>query len=103
MEWIPRYVGKDAEIQILSPMTRGSLGTLSLNREIQETANPFSQGKQQITVGQRVFRTGDRVIHRKNNYELGVFNGDIGTIIEINTMDMTCAVQFFPDEQGDPV
>ncbi len=99
MEWIPRYVGKNAEIQILSPMTRGSLGTLSLNREIQETANPFSQGKQQITVGQRVFRTGDRVIHRKNNYELGVFNGDIGIIVEINTMDMTCAVQFFPDNR----
>ncbi|MEH0019410.1 MAG: AAA family ATPase [Desulfobacter sp.] len=99
MEWIPRYAGRDAEIQILSPMTRGSLGTLSLNKEIQETANPFSQGKQQLTVGQRIFRTGDRVIHRKNNYELGVFNGDIGIITEINTMDMTCAVSFFPDNR----
>ncbi|MCG8620268.1 MAG: AAA family ATPase, partial [Desulfobacterales bacterium] len=75
MEWIPKYAGREAEIQILSPMTRGSLGTLTLNREIQEAANPFAQGKQQLTVGQRVFRTGDRVIHRKNNYELGVFNG----------------------------
>ncbi|MCG8618609.1 MAG: ATP-dependent RecD-like DNA helicase, partial [Desulfobacterales bacterium] len=99
MEWIPKYAGAGAEIQILSPMTRGSLGTLTLNREIQEAANPFAQGKQQLTVGQRVFRTGDRVIHRKNNYELGVFNGDIGTITEINTMDMTCAVAFFPDNR----
>ncbi len=99
MEWIPKYAGKDAEIQILSPMTRGSLGTLSLNREIQETANPFAQGKQQLTVGQRIFRTGDRVIHRKNNYDLGVFNGDIGVIIDINTMDVTCSVQFLPDNR----
>ena len=99
VDWIPKYAGPDAEIQILSPMTRGSLGTLSLNREIQETANPFGQGKQQLTVGQRIFRTGDRVIHRKNNYELGVFNGDIGTILEINTMEISCAVRFFPDDR----
>ena len=99
VEWIPKYVGPDAEVQILSPMTRGSLGTLSLNREIQETANPFGQGKQQLTVGQRIFRTGDRVIHRKNNYELGVFNGDIGTIVEINTMEICLAVSFFPDNR----
>ncbi len=99
LDWIPKYVGGDTEIQILSPMTRGSLGTLSLNREIQETANPFEKGKQQLTVGQRIFRTGDRVIHRKNNYDLGVFNGDIGTIVEINTMDVTCAVRFFPDNR----
>ncbi len=99
MEWIPRYVGMDAEIQILSPMTRGSMGTISLNQVIQETANPFDQGKKQLSVGQRIFRTGDRVIHRKNNYDLGVFNGDIGTIIEINTMDLTCMVQFSPDNR----
>jgi exodeoxyribonuclease V alpha subunit len=99
MDWIPKYVGSDAEIQILSPMTRGSMGTISLNRVIQETANPFGQGKKQLSVGQRIFRTGDRVIHRKNNYDLGVFNGDIGTIIEINTMDLTCIVQFFPDNR----
>jgi len=99
MDWIPKYVCINAEIQILSPMTRGSLGTISLNREIQETANPFEKGKQQLSVGQRVFRTGDRVIHRKNNYDLGVFNGDIGVIVEINTMDVTCAVSFFPDNR----
>ena len=99
MEWIPKYVGKNAEIQILSPMTRGSMGTLNLNRVIQETANPPGQGKQQIMVGQRIFRTGDRVIHRKNNYDLGVFNGDIGVIAEINNMELTCSVQFFPDNR----
>jgi exodeoxyribonuclease V alpha subunit len=99
LEWIPKYLGKDAEIQILSPMTRGSLGTLSLNRDIQEGFNPMGPGKSQLTVGRRIFRTGDRVIHRKNNYDLGVFNGDIGVIDGINTMDITCTVRFLPDNR----
>ena len=99
LEWIPKYLGKDTEIQILSPMTRGSLGTLSLNREIQDSYNPMGPNKAQLTVGQRVFRTGDRVIHRKNNYDLGVFNGDIGIIDRINTMDITCTVRFLPDNR----
>lgn len=99
LEWIPKYLGKDTEIQILSPMTRGSLGTLSLNREIQDIHNPMGAGKAQLTVGRRVFRTGDRVIHRKNNYDLGVFNGDIGIIDRINTMDISCTVRFLPDNR----
>ncbi|WP_289023324.1 AAA family ATPase [Desulfobacter postgatei] len=99
LEWIPKYLGKNTEIQILSPMTRGSLGTLSLNREIQDIHNPMGAGKAQLTVGRRVFRTGDRVIHRKNNYDLGVFNGDIGIIDRINTMDISCTVRFLPDNR----
>ena len=65
-------------------MTRGSLGTLSLNRIIQESANPRKTGKNQLKVGEKIFRVGDRVIHRRNNYDLGVFNGDIGVIKEID-------------------
>ncbi|MDT8378525.1 MAG: AAA family ATPase [Desulfotignum sp.] len=97
MEWIPRYHGASTEIQILSPMTRGSLGTLNLNRVIQESTNPQAPGKAQITVGQRVFRNGDRVIHRKNNYELNVFNGDIGIITAIDAADLTLSVAFSSD------
>ncbi|MCP3943069.1 MAG: AAA family ATPase [Desulfobacteraceae bacterium] len=97
-EWIPKYHGK-SEIQILSPMTRGSLGTISLNRVIQETSNPFVEGKRQLKVGERIFRIGDRVIHRRNNYDLGVFNGDIGVIQDIDNVDLTCAVAFFPDNR----
>ena len=99
LEWVPKYFGSDIEIQIITPMTRGSLGTVSLNRMIQESANPPQRGKSQLQVGERVFRVGDRVIHRRNNYDLGVFNGDIGIIKEIDSEELTCVVSFFPDKR----
>jgi exodeoxyribonuclease V alpha subunit len=80
-------------------MTRGSLGTANLNRVIQEAANPPAHGKAQLLVGERIFRDGDRVIHRRNNYELGVFNGDIGTILSIDNVGLSCVVAFFPDRR----
>lgn len=98
-EWIPRYYGKNCEIQVLSPMTRGSLGTFSLNRMIQQRANPQAAGKRQVSMGDRIFREGDRVIHKRNNYDLGVFNGDIGVIERIDPMAMTAVVVFFPDRR----
>lgn len=97
LEWIPKYFGKNCEIQILSPMTRGSLGTGSLNSLIQESANPAKEGKSQLQIGDRILRVGDRVIHRRNNYDLGVFNGDIGIIKEIDSGELTCIIAFFPD------
>ena len=99
LEWIPKYFGSDIEIQIITPMTRGSLGTVNLNRMIQESANPQQKGKSQLQVGERIFRVGDRVIHRRNNYDLGVFNGDIGVIQEIDNEELTCVVSFFPDQR----
>ena len=97
LEWIPKYYGKDAEIQILSPMTRGTLGTANLNVTIQQAVNPSGQGKAQVQVGERIFREGDRVIHRRNNYDLHVFNGDIGFIKSIDGNDLTMIVSFFPE------
>jgi exodeoxyribonuclease V alpha subunit len=99
LDWIPKYFGTDIEIQIITPMTRGSLGTLNLNRMIQESANPPERGKNQLQIGERIFRVGDRVIHRRNNYDLGVFNGDIGVIQEIDNEELTCSVAFFPDQR----
>ena len=99
LEWIPKYHGQNCEIQILSPMTRGSLGTANLNRVIQEAANPPGKGKAQLSVGERIFRDGDRVIHRRNNYDLGVFNGDIGTILSIDNAGLSCVVAFSPDKR----
>jgi exodeoxyribonuclease V alpha subunit len=91
---IPTQFGKQAEIQILSPMTRGSLGTIALNKRIQETINPARSGVSQLRLGERVFRVGDRIIQKRNNYDLQVFNGDIGTITAIDNTDMTITVQF---------
>jgi exodeoxyribonuclease V alpha subunit len=97
LEWIPKYYGADTEIQILSPMIRGTLGTLNLNRVIQQAANPEKEGKAQLAVGERIFREGDRVIHRRNNYDLGVFNGDIGKIHSIDNRKLAMVVIFAPE------
>jgi exodeoxyribonuclease V alpha subunit len=98
-EWVPKYYGSDCEIQVLSPMIRGSLGTASLNKMLQQAVNPQQHGRAEITIGERVFRAGDRVIHRRNNYDLGVFNGDIGIIVNINNEALTLVVRFFQDER----
>jgi len=97
LQWIPKYHGSDTEIQILTPMTRGSLGTVNLNQVIQQQANPPGAAKCELRVGERIFREGDRVIHRRNNYDLNVFNGDIGRIVSIDNENLTCVVAFFPD------
>ncbi|MBW6519400.1 MAG: AAA family ATPase [Desulfoarculaceae bacterium] len=94
-EWVPKYFGIECEIQVLSPMTRGSLGTATLNRTLQQAVNPAAENKGQLILGERIFRVGDRVIHRRNNYDLGVFNGDIGTVSQVNALDLTCVVRFF--------
>jgi exodeoxyribonuclease V alpha subunit len=91
---IPRYYGKEAEIQILSPMTKGSLGTANLNTVIQEKVNGPREGKAQLLIGGRLFRQGDRVIQKRNNYELNVFNGDIGFITEVDNEEMELVVRF---------
>lgn len=99
LEWIPKYQGQDTEIQILTPMTRGSLGSANLNQVIQAQANPASENKCQLKVGERLFREGDRVIHRRNNYDLNVFNGDIGKIVSIDNEELTALVSFYPDHR----
>lgn len=99
LDWIPKYSGRNAEIQILTPMTRGSLGSANLNKVIQAQANPPSEHKRQLQVGERIFREGDRVIHRRNNYDLNVFNGDIGQIVSINNEELTAIVSFYPDNR----
>ncbi len=99
LEWIPKYFGENREVQILSPMTRGSLGTANLNKVIQATANPPLPGKHQFQIGEKIFRRGDRVIQRRNNYNLNVFNGDIGIIAEIDNENVSCVISFFPDQR----
>jgi exodeoxyribonuclease V alpha subunit len=91
---IPKYFGEGCEVQILSPMSKGSVGTASLNKAIQERVNPPAEGRAQLLLGGRVFRVGDRVIQKRNNYELLVFNGDIGNITAVDTEEMSLVVSY---------
>lgn len=97
--WIPKYRGQNTEIQILSPMTRGSMGTTSLNQLVQKTINPPEKGKRQLNIGERLFREEDRVIHQRNNYDLEVFNGDIGRIQSIDNENLTMIVVYPPNNR----
>jgi exodeoxyribonuclease V alpha subunit len=96
---IPKYYGQETEIQILSPMTKGSLGTANLNKAIQEKINPAGGGKAQLIVAGRIFRQGDRVIQKRNNYDLNVFNGDIGEISYVDNEVMELGVSFNASQQ----
>ncbi len=79
------------EIQVLTPMNRGPLGTHNLNRELQNLLNPVGR---EIRAGDRTFREGDRVIQLRNNYDKGVFNGSIGRILAIDTAKARINVGF---------
>ncbi|SMF33918.1 SF1B family DNA helicase RecD2 [Pseudobacteriovorax antillogorgiicola] len=69
------------DIQVLTPMNRGDLGTKTLNQELQALLNPADDHEdQEKKVDSTVFRPGDKVIQVSNNYELNVFNGDIGFV-----------------------
>lgn len=91
---IPENFGDKIEIQVLSPQIRGSLGTLNLNQKIQATVNPEREGVHEFKLGERILRVGDRVIQTRNNYDLGVYNGDIGRIQSIDHESGDCAIDY---------
>lgn len=99
-ETIPKYLGKENEIQILTPMNKGSVGTIEINRRVQEVINPSSNNKNEIKLGDRIFREGDRVIQTSNNYDLNVFNGDIGYISNVTNSDNGMIVNFGDKESS---
>ena len=94
-----------ASIQVLSPTRKGETGTVNLNKRLQAVLNPPSESKKEKLFGEVVFRVGDRVIQTKNNYDTiwktkggvsgaGVYNGDIGTIAQIDPITETLTVDF---------
>jgi exodeoxyribonuclease V alpha subunit len=94
-ERIPRRFGIPAEeIQLLSPMHRGVGGVAALNERLQQTLNPPATGKAQRAFGQRLLRTGDRVMQIRNNYDKDVYNGDMGQIVAIDLVMHTVTVLF---------
>ncbi len=94
-ERIPRRFGiPSRDIQVLSPMHRGLVGVGALNGAIQAAANPPSANKGERTVGNRVFRVGDRVIQMRNNYDKDVYNGDMGIITQMDLELQKLAIDF---------
>lgn len=108
---LPKYVDAGSyDIQVLTPMRKGLLGVERLNRILQEYLNPPDKSKQEKEAGERIFREGDKVMQIKNNYQLeweiktrygmtvdkglGIFNGDMGIIRQINTYEETVTVEY---------
>lgn len=104
---LPENMGiASGDIQVLSPTRKGETGTKNLNRSLQAVLNPPSPEKRERTVGDTVFREGDRVMQIRNNYDIlwkrtdngdvgaGVFNGDIGKILSIDPQQEVLVVEF---------
>ena len=90
---VPKRFGFDplTQIQVLTPMHRGPVGTHTLNVELQNALNPNGRP---VQFGGRVFRVGDKVMQTKNSYEKDVFNGDIGVILMLNRTNQNLIVDF---------
>jgi len=93
-ERIPRKFGlRPDEIQVLSPMHRAEVGVTALNARLQAALNPPQPGLAERQIGGRPYRTGDRVMQIRNNYDKEVFNGDMGRIAAVNLEDQTVSVK----------
>ena len=111
LEKMPKYVSAGPlDIQVLTPMRKGALGVETLNRILQQYLNPADTSKKEYQSGETLFREGDKVMQIKNNYKLeweilskyhipidrglGVFNGDMGLIKEIDKNTETVVVEY---------
>lgn len=96
-------------IQVLSPTRKGPAGTMELNRRLQDELNPKAAGKSEIKTPKYIYRCGDKVMQTKNDYEIlwkkqlddentesgtGIFNGDIGIIINVNKILKSVTIDF---------
>jgi exodeoxyribonuclease V alpha subunit len=110
---LPERYGFDPmkDIQVLSPAKKGPAGVANLNIELQKALNPASRKKVEKAHRSVIFREGDRVMQVKNNYTLawrrpgsllvdgiGVFNGDMGVILKIDT-EASCVEVLFDDDR----
>ena len=97
------------DVQVLSPMKKGTLGVENLNRVLQAALNPASGDKPEHIFGETMFRQGDKIMQIKNDYKIswyrqdaagsfqegaGVFNGDLGTLYRLDTVNKTMHVLF---------
>ena len=103
---LPQSMGIAAsQIQVLCPTRKGEWGTLALNRALQAALNPPAPEKRQKVWGEVVFRTGDRVMQVRNNYDVlwvredgvtgsGIFNGDVGLVEDIDPGGELLTIRF---------
>lgn len=99
-------------IQVLTPTKKGMLGTKELNKSLQQELNPPREGEPEKASMGAIFRSGDRIMQTKNNYDMywerregdsietgnGVFNGEIGTITNINEKEKNIRIKFDDDK-----
>ena len=81
-------ISDELDLQIISPMRRGKAGSISISQEVQQAVNPPSSMKADVRANGITYRVGDKVIQVLNNYELEVFNGEIGIIYSITATDI---------------
>lgn len=94
---LPKAYGyKPSEIQVLTPMQRGEVGAANLNAVLQSSLNPDGPC---LSRAGNIYRQGDKVMQIRNNYDKNVFNGDIGYISAVDTVDRTLTVIF----DGNPI
>ena len=103
---LPKYLNADGlrSIQVMAPMKRGDAGVFALNRALQQALNPPAANRPELTRGDCIFRLGDKVMQVRNDYDIewtgpdkdgtGVFNGDIGYIVEVNRGESKLTVEF---------
>lgn len=96
-EKLPRTLNLAADeiahaIQLLTPMHRGMLGTIQLNREMQSLLNPIGDSLQR---GEILLRANDKVMQLRNNYDKGIYNGDLGRITDIDRKEGKVHVDFY--------
>lgn len=95
LERIPRRFHVDRRaIQVLSPTHRGPGGVQALNKALQEALNPPDPRKAERTWGDTIFRNGDRVMQVRNNYDLDVYNGDVGEVVLVDLDAQTLTVRY---------
>lgn len=103
---LPKAYGYNSinDIQIICPSRKGELGTVNLNRSLQQLLNPPSKDKDEFQAAGRIIREGDKVMQIKNNYDIvwtrgkttssGIFNGDIGIVLAVNHNNRFMKIQF---------
>jgi len=93
---IPRRFGLDPirDVQILSPQVRTELGVHAFNQAVQAVLNPQTPSRPEVQRFGTTFRLGDKVIQCQNNYQREVYNGDIGLVTDIDTVEQLLTVEF---------